>query len=372
MWQLLNSDMEFLVESDFIYLPLLLDPEIEKEIQALLRPGRPLENPGHPASKTIITHQDRHFAKAFSIPSFLENYEVINAYDYKRLRKEFLSKYQLTREVDGILLDDTLKTIIFQVMPYFIKKNRGLRRRKLSDEEILDLVGEKIDIPGKYYQEAKIFRHVEHLKTVLKGLENKKQTFKPPGNGLHSALQLRDWFHKAVHAKILAQERDRLTKALQIRLQFSQAKPEHIAILLYIADTGSLEIDGFGLARKNAYRGEYFVYKRMGEYVLKDYYARSYLFPACRVTVSTYTPFRPFVMEKYKHPFLLRHKSGQEICMKHFAPPDEFTAENAIRILEEGLTALRYGYDARRRNGYHTLERTWVYIPTIDFEDYRI
>ena len=372
MWQLLNSDMEFLVESDFIYLPLLLDPEIEKELQALLRPGKPVENPGHPESKTIITHQDRHFAKAFSIPSFLENYEVINAYDYKRLRKEFLSKYQLTREVDGILLDDTLKTIIFQVMPYFIKKNRGLRRRKLSDEEILDLVSEKIDIPGKYYQEAKIFRHVEHLKTVLKGLENKKQTFKPPGNGLHSALQLRDWFHKAVHAKILAQERDRLTKALQIRLQFSQAKPEHIAILLYIADTGSLEIDGFGLARKNAYRGEYFVYKRMGEYVLKDYYARSYLFPACRVTVSTYTPFRPFVMEKYKHPFLLRHKSGQDICMKHFAPPDEFTAENAIRILEEGLTALRYGYDARRRNGYHTLERTWVYIPTIDFEDYRI
>ncbi len=61
MWQLLNSDMEFLVESDFIYLPLLLDPEIEKEVQALLRPERPMEKPGHPESKTIITHQDRHF-----------------------------------------------------------------------------------------------------------------------------------------------------------------------------------------------------------------------------------------------------------------------------------------------------------------------
>jgi len=124
--------------------------------------------------------------------------------------------------------------------------------------------------------------------------------------------------------------------------------------------------------RKNGYKGEYFVYKRIGEFVLKDYYARSYLFPACRVAVSTYTPFRPFVMEKYKHPFLLRHKSGQEICMQHFAPPNEFTAENAIRIIEEGLTALRYGYNARRRNGYHSLDRTWVYIPTIDFEDYRI
>ena len=372
MRQLFNSDMECLVESDFIYLPLLFDPEIEKEIQALLRPQRPMENPGNPVSKTIITHQDKPFVKAFSIHSILENYEVINAYDYKRRRKEFLKKHQLTRAIDGILLDDTLKTILFQVMPYFIRKNKGMCSKKLKDEEILDLIGEKIDIPGKYYKEAKTYRHVEHLQAVLTGLKNQKPIFKPPGNGLLSTHQLRDWFHEAVQSKILAKEHDRLTKALQIRLQFSQAKPEHAATLLYIADTGSMEIDGFGFTRKNGYKGEYLVYKRVGEFVLKDYYARSYLFPACRVAVSTYTPFRPFVMEKYKHPFLLRHKSGQEICMQHFAPPDEFTAENAIRILEGGLTALRYGYDARRRNGYHSLDRTWVYIPTIDFEDYRI
>ena len=114
--------------------------KIEKEIQALLRPQRPMDNPGHPVSKTIITHQNRHFVKAFNIHSILENYEVINAYDYKRRRKEFLRKYQLTRAIDGILLDDTLKTILFQVMPYFIRKNRGMCRKKLKDEEILDLI----------------------------------------------------------------------------------------------------------------------------------------------------------------------------------------------------------------------------------------
>jgi hypothetical protein len=58
--------------------------------------------------------------------------------------------------------------------------------------------------------------------------------------------------------------------------------------------------------------------------------------------------------------------------MKDFRPPDKLTAENIIRVLEEGLTALRYGYDSRRRNGYHSLDKTWVHIPTIDFEDYRI
>ena len=92
-----------------------------------------------------------------------------------------------------------------------------------------------------------------------------------------------------------------------------------------------------------------------------------------RVAVSTYQPFRPFVMDKYKHPFLLGHKLGQEICMSsNFVPANELTAKNLIRTLEEGLTALRYGYSARRRNGYHSLDRTWVHIPTIEFADYRI
>ena len=77
-------------------------------------------------------------------------------------------------------------------------------------------------------------------------------------------------------------------------------------------------------------------------------------------------------MEKYKHPFLLGHKPGQEICMKDFVPPSELSAKNVIRTLEEGLTALRYGYDARRRNGYHSLDRTLVYVRTIEFKDYRI
>ena len=171
---------------------------------------------------------------------------------------------------------------------------------------------------------------------------------------------------------MLASEQDRIAEALQARRQFTQAKSEHIAILLYIADTGSLEIDGFGFTRNNSYKGEYLVYKRTGDYILKDYYARSYLFPDCRVAVSTYTPFRPFVMEKYKHPFLLGYSSGQEICMRNFKPPDELTAKNLIRILEEGLTALRYGYDARRRNGYHSLDKIWVHIPTIEFDDYRM
>jgi len=371
MKQLLDSDMELVVESDFIYIPLLFDPEIEREIQDF-QSEKPLESPGKPELKSIITLKGKHFIKALNLHSFIDNYEAIDPYSFQRLRNECLRKYQLTRKVDGHFLDETLRAILFQITPYFIKKNKGLNRKKISDEEIIDLIAEKTNIPEKYYKEAKTFGDLKPLKKILEGLENQKPLFKMPENGILTGRTLRDWFHDAIQAKVLMSEHHRIEKALKVRKQLSQVKPEHIAVLLYIADTGAMEIDGFGFTMNNAYRGEYLIYKRTGDYVLKDYYARSYLFPDCRVAVSTYSPSMPFVMEKYKHPFLLGHKSGQEICMKDFVPSNEFKAENVIRTLEEGLTAMRYGYNGRKRNGYHSLDKMWVHIPTIDFEDYRI
>lgn len=372
MKRLLDSDLELVVESNFIYLPLLFDPEIEKEIQSIFRPGKQIEYFAQPDLKAIIKHKGKYFVKSLNLHTLLENYEVINAYDYKRLRNDCLLKYQLTGGVDGIFSDETLRIILFQVMPHFIRKNRGLIRKNLSDEEILDLINKKIKIPEKYYKNAETFQNLEPLEKILESLENQTPISKPPGNGILTVQKLRDWLCDTVQAKVLKREHHRIAKALKVRKQFRRANPEHIAILLYIADTGTMEIDDFGFTRNNSYKGEYLVYKRTKEYVLKDYYARSYLFPECKVAVSTYSPFRPFVMEKYKHPFLLDHKSGQEICMKNFVPSNELSAKNIIRTLEEGLTALYFGYDGRRRNGYHSLDKTWIYIPTIDFEDYRI
>ena len=371
MKQLLDSNMEIIVESGFIYMPLLFDPEVEKETQALFRPEGSQEKSTSPAFNTIIRRNGSYFVKGLEIHSLLENFKAINAYDYKRLRNNCLQKYHLLSEVEGIFIDETLRTVLFQVMPYFIKKNIGLQRKNLGHEEILNLISQKIDIPSKYHQDAKAFCDLAPLRKIVRDLDNQKPMFKPLENGPITTRKLRSWLYEALNVKILESERDRIQKTLRVRQQFSRAKPEHIATMLYIADTGALEIDGFGFTKSNAFRG-YLVYKRTGEYTLKDYYARSYLFPDCRVAISTYTPFWPFVIEKYKHPFLLRHKSGQEICMKDFRPPDKLTAENIIRVLEEGLTALRYGYDGRRRNGYHSLDKTWVHIPTIEFAEYRI
>lgn len=371
MKQLLDSGMEIIVESDFIYTPLLFDPEIENEIEPLLNQVKYQEQSISPSPKTIIRRNGSYFVKGLAIHSFLENFKAINAYDYDHLRKSCLKKYHLLSERDDVFMDETLHIILFEVMPYFIRKSRGMQRKKLGRENILDLIVEKIDIPKKYHQDAKAFCDLVPLKKIIQALDAQTPMFKPLENGLITSHQLRGWLYDAVQANILEDERDRIVKALQVRQQFDKAKPEHIAVMLYIADTGALEIEGFGITKSNSFR-EYLVYKRTGAYTLKDYYAQSYRFPDCRVAISTYTPFWPFVIEKYKHPFLLRHKSGQEICMKNFRPPEKLSGKNIITVLEEGLTALRYGYDGRRRNGYHSLDKTWVYIPTIDFEDYRV
>jgi len=156
-----------------------------------------------------------------------------------------------------------------------------------------------------------------------------------------------------------------------MREQFRNTKKKHLAILLYIAGKGSLEIDGFGFSRMDS-SDEYLVYKRTGEYILKDYHARSYLFPDCRVAVPTFGTLRPIVMETYKHPFLLGHEAGQEICLRQFTPPNKFTAGNIIGGVEIGINALIYGYDSRRRNGIHSLDRKLLHVKSIEFDDYRI
>ena len=53
MKRLLDSDLELLVESNFIYLPLLFDPDIEKEIQVIFPPENQTENPAQPELKTV-------------------------------------------------------------------------------------------------------------------------------------------------------------------------------------------------------------------------------------------------------------------------------------------------------------------------------
>ncbi|MGD8877617.1 MAG: hypothetical protein PVH75_07680 [Syntrophobacterales bacterium] len=366
MRRLIGSGIDFLVDSGFLYMPLLYDPDIEKEIQAIVDPTELHEETG-----SVILNEGKHFVKSLSLHSLVRNYEKTGKDFYDQVRSAVLQ--HVTGKVDGgeTSLSWKLITIIFQIMPYFIKKNRGFERGKFGKQDILKLIAEKVDIPPQEYERTNTIFDLKPLQEALKELEKLDSTFKTPADGIISSSELRYWLQKAFKAQVIEKERTRLEHEVHRREQIIASVNENMDILLYVAQKGSLEINGFGFTRIGT-SDDYLIYKRTGEYRLKDYYGRSYQFPDCRVAVPTFSPFKPVVMERYKHPFLYAHDSGQEICMHGFYPPQQFSAEDAIHLLEEGINALLYGYDARRRNGYHSLDRTREFVRTVEFEDYRI
>jgi hypothetical protein len=366
MRRLIGSGIDFLVEAGFLYLPLLYDPAIEREIQATPDPTELKETSG-----SVILNEGKHFVKSLSLHSLVANYERIGKDLYDQVRSAVLRQVAGNVDRGETSLSWKLITIIFQVMPYFIKKNRGFERGKFGKEEILKLIAEKVDVPPREYERTNTVFDLKPLQEALKELEKLDSTFKSPRDGIISSSELNHWLQKALRAQVVEKERTRLKNEVLRREQLIASVDEDMDILLYVAHKGSLEINGFGFTRIGT-SDDYLIYKRTGEYRLKDYYGRSYLFRDCRVAVPTFSPFKPVVMEKYKHPFLYAHDSGQEICMHGFYPPQQFSAEHAINLLEEGINALLYGYDARRRNGYHSLDRTREYVRTVEFEDYRI
>ncbi|MGW8222269.1 MAG: hypothetical protein ACWGP1_09005 [Syntrophobacteria bacterium] len=366
MRRLIGSGLDFLVESGFLYLPLLYDPDIEGEIREIQGRTEPQE-----ATGCVILNQGKHFVKSLSLHSLVANYEKIGKDLYDQVRSDVLRQVVGKVERSETSLSWKLITIIFQVMPYFIKKNRGFERGKFGKEEVLKLIAEKVDIPPREYEPTNTVFDLKPLQEALQELEKLDSTWKSPADGMISSSELRNWLQKALKAQIIEKERTRLKNEVRRREQLIARVDEDMDTLLYVAQKGSLEINGFGFTRIGT-SDDYLIYKRTGEYRLKDYYGRSYLFPDCRVAVPTFSPYKPVVMEKYKHPFLYAHDSGQEICMHGFYPPQQFSAENVIQLLEEGINALLYGYDARRRNGYHSLDRTREYVKTVEFEDYRI
>jgi hypothetical protein len=366
MWQALYSELDLAVQSGFLYAPLLFDPGIEIELHAAEEEGASKTGP----ENGTIEVNGTIFIKTVTLKSLVDSYERIDPSSCTKLRSDLLQEHSDILSAGRIFLSGKLKTIIFEIMPYFIRKGRARERRVLSEEKILDVINEKADIPGYYYEEAKNLLDTASVWKVLQNLEAQNRPIEPPDDGLLSARDLLGWLRKAWQAKMVEYEIEWLRQMLSEREHFG-TKQQYVAIVLYIAETGSLEIDDFGFSRIGS-SDEYFIYKHTGEYTLKDYYARPYLFPDCRVAVSTNGVIKPIVIERYKHPFLPGYESGQEICMRGFTPNNTFAADNVIEALEEGINALLYGYDSRWRNGYYSLDRTTQHVRSVDFDDYRI
>ena len=366
MRRLFESGIDFLIESGFLYVPLLFDPSVEKEIQTTLDTSSP-----RPARESLIKIDGKHFVRTLSLTSLARNCGKINKSFYDQVKSTVVQKVPVKLDGGGTPFGWKLISIIFEIMPYFIKKNRGLERKRFGRQEILKLIADKADIPPGEYERSNTFFDLRPLREALREFERLGSKSVPPRDGIISCGELNNWLNEALESQIVAEERNRIREEVLKRQQLIEAVKEDLDVLLFIAEKGSLEINGFGFIRIGK-GDDYLIYKRSGEYILKDYYGRSYLFPDCRVAVPSFNPFRPVVIEKYKHPFLYAHDSGQEICLTGFSPPQEFSAKNIIRALEEGFSALLHGYDARRRRGYHSLDDPSRYVKTVEFDEYRI
>jgi hypothetical protein len=370
MLRLLDTEQDLAVMSGFLYLPLLLDPTIAAELQPA-SPPQDLEDAPAPAQgPAVVEIGGRHFVRAVTLHSLVDSYPKIHPEAYQRLRTSSLEQRAAAPEPGGAP-DARLRSILLEVMAHFIRKPTGLQRKRLGEHELLELLGQRVTVPESYSEQARSFLCGQPLRARLDHLEKAGGTVELPRDGAMPAAELRRWFHRALEMELVNEERDRVRRELQERRHFTDMDERSVALLLYLGDKGALEVDGSGFRRSPA-AGEYLVYVRTGEYALKDYYGRLYLFPDCRVAVSTAGLLRPIVLEKYKHPFLFSYDAEQEICLRRFEPPTAFTAENAIKVLEEGISALFYGYDSRRRNGYHSLDRITPNWRTVDFDDLRV
>lgn len=374
LWRCLEADLEILVHRGHLYLPLLLDPDIDREIQtpsSLVQVQEADPEPSPALPPAVLSIQGRWFLQAVSSSSLVENYAQVFPGALAHRRRTLLEEYSLTADLWGMALDPKLITIVFHILPHFLRRDDLQKRRRHQEGEVLDLIRQRLPVSRRFYQEAREFADLTPLKEGLRRLEAAPAGPEPLPEGLWPAARVRGWWEEALTARLLAEARSRLLKELQARERQAAAQEGRLAVLLYLADQGSLELDGFGFSRVGKGQ-EYRVYKRTGPFALQDFYGRLYLFPDCRVAVTTIGRLRPVVVDHYKHPFLRRHGSGQDICLGSSSQYRAFSARNAIQALEEGIHALFYSYDPRRRNGYHSLDAPPGRVRLVHFDDYRI
>jgi hypothetical protein len=366
MWQLAEAASEMVLRGGRLFLPLVLDPEIEEEARG---PGE--ERLGPEDETGVLERQgERRFVQGVRLDSLADNYPLLFPDSYENLCRAWQEQYSLTGELWGLTLPPELAVILFHVLPHFVRR-RGPDRPRLKDEgEVLDFIREEVEIPPSYHFRTKKFLDTHPLEEALARLQDLPPE-PPPPEGLVSGTRLKSWLRKTLKARWLTRERTRLRQALQDREGLRRLQEERLAVLWYVAERKSFEIQGFGFIKLTKGRG-YCLYKRTGPFALQDYYGRPYLFPDCRVAVTTQGRLRPVVLESYKHPFLRRQEPNQEICLGTGFPHLLFSAANAVRALEAGLNALFYSYDRRRRNGYHSLDEHPARDRLVHFEDYRV
>ncbi|MGQ9920386.1 MAG: hypothetical protein ACUVRZ_03545 [Desulfobacca sp.] len=382
MWELFNGQTEVLVEDGFLYVPLLLDVEIAAALQAgegeggaaaVVDIGSGVRGDPSPPAVPLRQRGESYFIQALSLDALVEGYQAVFPQAYAQLRLALLQDILPRWRACQPWLDPTLKTILFEVLPYFLRTRRGKHREQADAKAFLAYVAASQALPTQAGPLLAAFQEqMASLREVLQWLTARQAAVgdvpPPPG----SAAGLRQWLQTALQARILAQEIRRGQEELAARQAWADLPAQQLALLLAIAAQGAVAVADVGFFRDPKRPGVYWVYKRSGAFVLQDYYGRPYLFPDCRVAVCSAGPYQPVVWDTYKHPLLRRWAPRQPICLTDYQAPQEFSATAMIRALQEGLNALYYGYNSRKRNGYNSLDDYGRHRSLVTFADWRL
>lgn len=372
MWQLLNGATEVLVDGDFLWVPLLFDPEVADEVDL-----EEAENLSKGLAKTptslLRRHQGRWFIRSLTLTSLVEQFQAVYPEAAAQVRRDLLQAIEPRRRALRPVVDATVQTILFEVMPYFLRTRRGWQRQSQDKAAILAYLAQSGAQPTAAAELLADLRQQEAIRQeILHWLETRHVQLAGALPPRPDPPELAQWFTRAVQVQILEQEMARYRQELA-EWQRLQTLPEpQLLLLLAVAQQGALEVDGVGFLPDPKLPGGYLVYKRTGDFALQDYYGRPYFFPDCRVAVSTLGPFQPVVLDHYKHPLLRRHAPRQPICLTDYQAPTTFSAAGIIQALQEGLNALYYGYNARKRNGYNSLDTYGRDLSVVSFADRRL
>ncbi|HAA02951.1 MAG TPA: hypothetical protein DCE18_06235, partial [Syntrophobacteraceae bacterium] len=91
--QLLHSEMGMLVKSGFVYVPLLFDPGIARELQVRSERGGGPQGRSHDNAVPVVELDGKLYIKSVNLQSVLANYEKIDKEGYDRVEKDLFRKY---------------------------------------------------------------------------------------------------------------------------------------------------------------------------------------------------------------------------------------------------------------------------------------
>lgn len=272
----------------------------------------------------------------------------------------------------GVSPGSKLTTLVLEVMPHFVRRRTREGGGRPTGKDILEEIRRRFDIPESFPGDTGGQTVVNALTQVREETRRRIEVLRPPADEPIAARELKGWLLEAVRLGFLDDELSRMKSVMADMGRHPWMNDGHRAVLAFLCQRGALEMDGFGFYRHGS-ADEFIVYVHTGDYALQDFYGRVYRFPDCRVAVTTWGPPRPFVLDRYRHPFLESDGPGQPICFQDSGRWNgEFSAGAVIGGIEGGINALFHGYDRRRRNGYHSLDPLTPYERTIRFEDLRI